>query len=43
MYPVSVEFNQKMRAVIRRIYAKVIIDYLSTDIDQNVTITLEEI
>ena len=43
MYPVSVEFNQKMKAAIRRIYAKVIIDYSSTDIDQNVTITLEEI
>ena len=34
MYPVSAEFNQKMRAAIRRIYAKVIIDYSSTDIDQ---------
>jgi hypothetical protein len=42
MYPVSAEFNQKMKAAIRRIYAKVQIDYTDPFLDQSIQVQANE-
>jgi len=42
MYPVSAEFNQKMKAPLRRIYAKVQIDYTDPFLDQSIQVQANE-